>query len=557
MTVPHYPPPDELYYAVSSPPPPRRRPVGQIIVVGLLVISIIAAGSAGLWRLTDPGPRRATHPGYTAPTPVETPAPSPDVMPDRPNAPLPDVSPEGFRDPPPGEGMDRYLNQWIDWWPCAVGSVTADCADIAVPLDYNDPDGQAITLAILRRPAADGTTDHPLFVNPGGPGVAGRAMAAWFDAATLPSYQLVGWDPRGTGASTPIVCETYLDGLRGLDASPDTPEEEADLVAGWRSFDQSCAAGSGRLLQHVSTAETVADLDLLRAILGGEQLDYLGYSYGTQIGAVYADTYPERVGRMVLDSPVNITDRESVSQESGFDSAFRHFAEWCAGDETCPLGTDADAIVAATIAFTNGLDATPLAVGDRVLTQSLAADGLATFLYDDATSYPDLAETLATAEAGDGTLLLAAADNLWDRRDDGSYTNGLAAFTAIRCLDGWDEGIQAEVDAWHRFDPDASLFAFASGPDIACTVWPVRASTLDNPITADGAGPILVVGATGDSATPYAYAEWFVEQVPSAVLLTYDGPGHGTYASRSDCIDVAVEAYLNQGVLPEPGTTCT
>jgi pimeloyl-ACP methyl ester carboxylesterase len=481
-------------------------------------------------------------------------------MPDRPVEPFPDVTPAGFADPPPGQGLQRYLDQVIEWVPCAAGSVEGDCADILVPLDYADPDGQAITLAVFKRPPADGVgAMGPLFVNPGGPGTPGRGVAAWLDAASLPGYSLVGWDPRGVGASTPVVCDTDLDALRALDASPDDAAEEEAFVDGWRAFDQSCLAQSGRLLQHVGTADTVADLDLLRALLGADRLNYLGYSYGTAIGALYAQTYPDKVGRMVLDSPVNITDNDSVSQAAGFDVAFGNFADWCV-ESGCRLATPGMAtgadLVTATIAWLDALDQVPVPVGDRFLTQSLASDGLALYLYQDASAYPDLADALGEAEVGDGAALLEAADGLWERNDDGSYSPALGAFTAIRCVDGTDSGLAGAFAEWRKEAAEAPLFGGSAGLDVACEVWPVRASLDDVTITAAGAAPILVVGATGDSATPYEYAQWMEEQMPSARLLTYDGPGHATYGGRNDCVDTTVNTYLNEGTLPPKGTVC-
>jgi pimeloyl-ACP methyl ester carboxylesterase len=453
--------------------------------------------------------------------------------------------------------MERYLNQAIDWSGCRAGSVHAECAEIAVPLDYADPDGQAITLALLRRPAADGTTNHPLFLNPGGPGVPGRTLAAYLDNTVLPSYELVGWDPRGTGGSTPVVCGVDLDALRAVDASPDDPAEDEALVAAWRGFGESCAAGSGRLLEHISTADTVADLELLRALLGGPRLDYLGYSYGTEIGAVYAETYPQNVGHMTLDSPVNITDKAGVVQANGFELAFEAFAEWCATTPDCGLGTDADAIVADTVAFLDRLDQEPVPVGDRFLTQSIAHDGLAQYLYDDATAYPDLAADLGAAQAGDGAALLDSADHYWGRDPDGTYENSITAFNAIRCADGWDDGVQAAFDRWREATEHSPVFAGFSGPDVVCPVWPVRPATDEEALQIENVAPILVVGATGDSATPYVYAEWMAEAIPGARLLTYDGAGHGTYGGRNECVDSAVEAYFNEGTLPAEGTTCS
>jgi pimeloyl-ACP methyl ester carboxylesterase len=526
-----------------------------IIVLALALI----VGGLYLWRSVGPGrPEGADSPSPEVSGvlsgPVASPSPDapadPTTMPDRPNTLLQDVWVPGFVDPPPGQGLERYLQQTVDWQACSVGQVEARCADIAVPLDYDYPDWRAITLALVVRPAQSPGLG-PLFINPGGPGAPGRTMPFMIDAAALPGYDLVGWDPRGTGDSTPVVCDTDLDQLRSHDVSPDDAAEEQALIQAWRDFDQSCAAGSGSLLGFISTADTVADLDLMRALLGASQLNYLGFSYGTAIGALYADTHPELVGRMVLDSPVDITGDETVDQAMGFEQAFDHFAQWC-GQQACRLGQTAEAVASATIAWLDDLDQAPVPVGERQLTQSLALDGIAYFLYFDASVYPYLAQAVADAWDGRGEDLLTAADDLWERDANGAYSTLLPAFTAIRCLDEADDGLAAALKRWAG---RSSWFARLSGPDLACAVWPLGALPAPR-LTAAGAAPILVVGATGDSATPYQYAQGMVQQMPSAVLLTYDGPGHATYSGRNDCIDAAVNRYFNQGVLPEAGTVC-
>jgi pimeloyl-ACP methyl ester carboxylesterase len=295
----------------------------------------------------------------------------------------------------------------------------------------------------------------------------------------------------------------------------------------------------------------------MRQIFGGPDapLNYLGYSYGTSIGALYAHSHPERVGRMVLDSPVDLAGDSETSQAEGFDQAYLAFANWCAAEPACLLGDNAAAVVATAAKLLDQLDETPLPVGGRWLTQSLALDGLAAPLYGGADSYFVLADLVAAALAGDGAPLLQSSDNLWQRNSDG-YTSLFTAFTAIRCRDQPDDGIAAAYEDWEAEKVRSPLFGAASGPDIACTVWPVLAAP-EPDIQAVGAGPILVVGAAGDSATPYEYAEKAAESLPSAVLVTYDGPGHGTYGShRSSCVDGWVESYLNTGAPPPAAVVC-
>jgi pimeloyl-ACP methyl ester carboxylesterase len=537
-----------------------------MIAFGLLtVLSLVAAG-AYLWRLVrtpdplpPPLPPPTTIPGPTATPSPPTPSPTSNshAMPDRKPYPYPQVKPPGFIDPPPGQGLDRYVAQVIAWDDCRAGDVYGQCANIAAPLDYARPDDQAITLAVFRRPAQT-ESQGPLFVNPGGPGAPGRVAAAWVDARALPGFDLIGWDPRGTGASTPVVCgdDALLDRILSLDQSPDDLDEEVALVDGWADLGSACAMGSGELLDHIGTRDTVADLDLLRGLLGAPTLNYLGYSYGTYIGALYADTYPDRVGRLVLDSPVDITEDESVSQAAGFEQAFDRFVVWCADQTACPLGGDPRAVMDSVKAFLDELDGTPLPVGDRLLTQSMALDGVASFLYEDAAAYRDISATLEAARNGQGQALLNAADSLWQRDNNGHYSGLLPAFTAIRCLDHADGGIAAAFDDWNLLATQAPLFGWYGGLDVACVEWPVRAPA-EPTITVSGIPPILIVGATGDSATPYPYAQWMAARIESAILITYTGPGHATYGTgRSRCVDEAVDRYLNFGEAPGDNITC-
>lgn len=548
---------------------------GLGVVVALCLTTALIAGRGGAgqplpYATPSLGPAVPTatpttpvlEPGETIsfpPVPSPTPTDRSLTSPDRLDSPLPQVSPPGFADPPAGTGLDRYTSQTLDWADCTLEGTHGDCATVLVPLDYGAPDAQAITLSLFKRPATATPYLGTLFVNPGGPGEPGRELAAGnsIDFAKLAGYDIIGWDPRGTGESTPVDCgdPSGIDRVLALDSTPDTPAATQALFDGWKQFGLDCLAHSGPLLAHVSTQETVADLDILRGLVGSAKLNYLGYSYGTLIGALYAQTYPGLVGRMVLDSPVNITDDDSISQAAGFDQALDTYAAWCARS-TCGLGSTAPAVIAAITALLDQLGTQPLPAGDRHLTQSLAVDGISLYLYFDESAWTDLTHSIQWAQQGDGRYLLAAADAMWGRDATGNYAL-FPAFAAIGCLDSADSGIAGAETDWAEAKASASVFGTYFGIDATCVQWPVK--PVDLPVIhAAGAAPILVVGATGDPATPYAYAPWMAGQLASGVLLTYDGAGHATsFNGRSSCVDTAVAAYLTGARVPPNGLYCT
>ncbi|MDQ7992384.1 MAG: alpha/beta hydrolase [Propionicimonas sp.] len=473
---------------------------------------------------------------------------------DRPTLPEPNVNPEGFAAAPAGDGLSGYLSQDLAWAGC---SADLECAEILVPLDYADPAAQAITLSLARRPATAQPRLGTLFVNPGGPGAAGTGLAAAFAREGLEQYDIVGWDPRGTGNSTPVRCygAASTDELEALDMSPDDSAERAALVKGTYDFARSCWENSGRLLEHISTIETVRDLDLMRQLAGDQKLNYFGYSYGTEIGATYAELFPFNTGRLVLDAAVNITDSDEVIQAMGFDLALGNFATWCV-ENSCGLGGTADEVLASITGLFDDLDAAPLDVKGRRLTQSLAVEGVAQLLYGGKEAWPAIAAYVGWARQGSGEALLWAADQLNARDERGDYSAMFYAFPAISCLDTADEGVVDADLTWSEDQSKAPIFGRYFGPQYTCALWPVRPAP-DLDLRGAGAEPILVIGGTGDNATPYQQAVTMADQLESGVLLTYQGEGHGSYGSKSDCVNSVVIAYLVNATLPTDGFTCT
>jgi pimeloyl-ACP methyl ester carboxylesterase len=454
-----------------------------------------------------------------------------------------------------GDDLTSYLAQKVSWRPCGTGD---QCASVLAPLDYADPSARAVTLSLRKKPATASPRLGTLFVNPGGPGASGTGLVDSFETKGLEQYDIVGWDPRGTGASTPVVCygADETDAFNNVDLSPDTDAERTALIAATYEFDASCWEHSGVLLEHISTIETVRDLDLLRRLLGDSRLHFFGYSYGTQIGATYAELFPQDTGRLVLDAAVNITDKDDVIQAQGFDLALDHFAEWCAR-EACGLGGSRQAVLDAVTGLFERLDASPVPVAGRALTQSLAVAGVAQMLYFGRQGWPTLAAMVKAAVSGNGKGLLAAADSLNARDDKGNYGTMFYAFPAISCLDSdQDKGVLAADAQWRQDIAKAPIFGTYFGPQYSCALWPVR-PTRQLDIRGVGAAPLLVIGGTGDNATPYQQAVSMAAQLTSATLVTYEGEGHGSYGSKSSCINKIVVNYLVDGAVPADGVRCT
>lgn len=466
--------------------------------------------------------------------------------------PVPAVTPAGFTTPPPGRGLSRYQHQRLRWKACKKNE---QCATVLVPLDYGQPDGTAITLAMAKKPATAHKKLGTLFIDPGGPGASGISFVSYFQAKGLGGYDIVGWDPRGVGQSTPVSCAGFdLDAYTSMDVSPDNAGEQQDLLEANRQLGLACLRKSGTLLQHISTFEVARDLDLLRGLVGDAQANLYGASYGTQIGATYAQLFPRHVGRLVLDGAVNITDNTSVSQAQGFERALDGFANWCA-KRKCQLGASQAAVLKTIASFWRQMDGQPLAAGNRRLTQQLAVTGVTYLLYFPPKVYPYVLQAVQKAVVDhDGRYLLAWADQSNERSPRGSYGQINVAFPSIRCLDAPDHGVQGEIRLAQQANRKAPTLGPVLGPDLVCAEWPVKAVPQVK-LVGRGAAPILVIGTTGDPATPYDYAVWMAKQLQSGVLVSYRGFGHTAYG-QSPCVEKVVLAYFNHHKVPRDGTTC-
>ncbi|WP_243708380.1 alpha/beta hydrolase [Actinomadura sp. GC306] len=445
------------------------------------------------------------------------------------------------------------------------------CATLKVPLDYADPSGRRIDIALIKAPASDPARRiGSLLFNFGGPGGDGVDTLARFAgqyAELGERYDLVAFDPRGVGRSTPVTCvgDRRMDEINARDDTPDTAAEEKAYLAGRAEYAARCAARSGGLLPHVGTRSAAADMELIRTALGDERLHYFGISYGTWLGGAYARQFPDRVGRAVLDAAVDtgIGGVDSALQQAAaFQRALGDFGAACArlGRKHCPMGTDAPSVVESVGRILDGLDRKPLRTSSgRELTQSLAMTGVAAGLYSRDT-WPYLAQGLVDAvKRRDGSLLLMLADARNGRGEDGSYSNLAAANTAITCADSTDRYTPDDVRRLlPRFRDASPVFGTSLAWSLLeCTGWPVPGDDGAREVAAPSAAPILVIGNTGDPATPYAWAAALARRLGGeATLLTYRGEGHGAYDTGDRCVRETVHAYLLQGTLPADGASC-
>jgi pimeloyl-ACP methyl ester carboxylesterase len=522
----------------------------------LRLLAVSAAAALAALTACSPGPRGEADQPASPSSPSATAAPTPDVPRDgRPLQPIPDVKPEGFADPPDGSGLARYERQRLNWKSCGDG---LSCSTMLVPLDYADPDGTAITLMVAKRAATGSKRLGSLFINPGGPGGSGVWYVGYFNGAGLENYDIVGWDPRGVGHSTPVTCygKDDLDDYFSMDSSPDDSAELQARIDEQMAFGQSCLKKSGALLEHVSTMDTVRDLDLLGHLVGDSKINYFGSSYGTKIGALYAEMYPQRVERMVLDGAVNINSKSKIGQVQGFERALNHFASWCAAAQ-CRLGSARDDVLATIKEFLDRLDQEPMSVsGGRTLSQQQGVEAVFFSMYGGTGSWPTLRDALAAAifdKDASGLLQLADAS---DRRDrDGNYGQLNYAFPAIRCLDSQEDSVREAERRLVQEARTASVLGQLNGPDLSCPLWPVKSAPKQPLVDAAGAPPIVVIGTTGDPATPYEYAKSMARDLRSAVLVTFNGEGHLAYG-QSGCVRTLVVAYLVHDVVPRDGTRC-
>lgn len=470
----------------------------------------------------------------------------------------------GDQSPPPGtDGLERYYEQQLDWSECPVG----ECASLEVPLDWSAPEGKTIEIAVNRVPAK-GEASGSLVVNPGGPGGSGVDYAAAADqivgAPIREHFDVVGFDPRGVQRSEPVDCvsDRELDQWMGNDPSPDDAAERAAAVEQSREFGTACKQTTGELIGHVSTTDVAKDLDVLRSAVGDGKLTYLGKSYGTAIGATYAELFPERVGRMVLDGvfPPSLTGIEAaIGQAKGFDTATRAWAADCVAND-CPLGSTEEEVLASVEDLLRELDQDPVpASGGLELTEGWASVGIAQAMYDQG-MWSMLTDALVAVERGDGGALMQFGMMYAGRDPSGTYrSNIMEALPAVSCL---DDGVDRDPQQWQqvvkKIEAEAPIWGtFLAWEGLVCATWAVPPVGDVGTIDAKGADPVLIIGTTRDPATPYEWAVQLHEQMAGSAMITHEGDGHTAYMRGNDCVDKAVETYWLTGELPEGGElTC-
>ncbi len=465
--------------------------------------------------------------------------------------------------------LEPYFGQDVDWQDCGANW----CGTVTAPMDWFSAGEESIELAVTVAPAT-GERRGAILYNPGGPGASGvEYVQSYADYLLHPDvrehYDLVGFDPRGVGGSTPISCyddpQELYDWLWEIPPGPaPEPLSDEDLEQQLESaqwLGDACLEHTGDYLQHIGTEQVASDLDLLRALLGEERLNYLGVSYGTLIGSTYADLFPENVGRMVLDAAVapDSTDFEgTLYQAAGFELAYGNFVADCLQQRDCPFQGSKEDALQQTRALLDAIDADPIEVADgRQLGSGAFFTAIAANLYSDA-QWETLRQVIADVAAGRGETAFAQADAYYGVRPDGSFEdNSLETLIAVNCLDyppvtDFDE-VRANAEQIMAAAPTL-------GPDFvglgSCAAWPFEATREPHEITAPGAEPIIVIGGINDPATPYQQSVDLAAMLESGVLISVDAEGHGQYFGGNDCVDRPVNEYFLDGVAPAGQIDC-
>jgi pimeloyl-ACP methyl ester carboxylesterase len=466
--------------------------------------------------------------------------------------------------------LEPYYAQSLVWKDCGGGM---QCTTATAPLDWSNPRrADDIKLALVRH-TATGQREGSLFVDPGGPGASGyNFIHDSLDFAVSKDLQsrfdVIGWDPRGVGRSTAVNCydgphlDKFLFGIPNAPVGSQAYAQEVTSRA--KAFADACLQHSGKLLEFIDTESTVNDLDMLRALAGERKLNYFGYSYGSDIGSHYADRYPKNVGRVVLDGatdPSLSMFQMNLAQTTGFANELRTYLTDCLGSSGCPFHGTVDDATVQIRGLLDGLDKAPIRGADgRELTSTYLNTAIQSALY--AKGYwRHLTRAFSEVRQGKSDTAFLLADAYVDRNKDGTYRSNLQeAFIAISCIDypvvTDPVELTRERDLIAAANPIADPKDLDTLGDVVCQQWPYKFRGQIKPVTGHGAAPVVVVGTTGDPATPYPWAKALPHQLESGVLVTYVGEGHIAYDEGDPCIVGAVDKYFIDGTLPSNGLVC-
>jgi pimeloyl-ACP methyl ester carboxylesterase len=467
--------------------------------------------------------------------------------------------------------LKPFYEQTIDWNKCTD---VAYCGEMTVPMNWANPTGETIRIAVAFQPAKSGKPKGSVIFNPGGPGGSGTDfLTSSPDSVATESLQqafnIVGFDPRGVQNSTPkIQCltssemDTFL--YSDSESEPGTPAYVTEMRTVMSDFAKACKKRTGPLLEFVDTTSVARDLDVLRALMGDSKINYLGFSYGTLIGTTYANLYADRVGHMVLDGAIDPTapDIEATFlQLKGFDQSLSAFLADCLKSKDCPFSGTLSQAQKKVALFLYELESKPLATSDpnRVLSSTAALTGILSFLYSES-EWKFLSSAFKAAFEGDGTELLASADFYNDRAEDGTYaSNSTESNLAVNCMDSRSkadpESLKKANKKIMQISPTLGRYWQDSG--LGCADWPYPVAKRPTDWSAKGSAPILVIGTTGDPATPYSQAENLANKIlENAKLLTYVGEGHTAYGRSNNCVAKTVDDYFIKNVVLTENRRC-
>ena len=453
----------------------------------------------------------------------------------------------------------------IEWTACDGSTSTeVECGNIEVPFDYANPDQGSFVLYVKRHNATN-PADRvgSMMVNPGGPGFGGSSLADdaqyYFSQDIIDHFDIIAWDPRGTGESTPSVnCVDTFDEYFGLDSPPETPDEKQALIDASQAFNDKCEEKSGTILPYISTKASAQDINSLRLALGEEKVSFFGFSYGSELGTTWATMFPETVRAIVVDGAVDpnaSSIQEGMNQAKGFEGQLAAFLKQCSEKTTCAFHNGGNA-EAAFDKLVIDIDSKPLEVSkDRTpVTQGVLFTAVAQAMYSDY-YWPQLSEALNDAQLGDGKGILQLYDDYYQRNTDGTYGNELEAFLAISCLDDPGATSTEEVDSHiEEFIAAAPRLGGNFAYGYSCALWPVKQADRVT-ITGKSAGPIVVVGTTGDPATPLSSTRKMALGLEQGILIVVDANQHTGYGANN-CVVKAVDDYLIKLIVPANELTC-